>query len=151
MLEVLDRCAYSLFSVKQSCCCIVGSSSSTCVGLIDFGSEVVTSSSSTILSAWCIISLHLWIFRVTRTNCPGDPNFDGIILCNYHNSLVHLGQILMARSTQLPLYIVGRMTNNRPPQTSFHMTSLFNTIDIVSIATFHVDMCHLRFDCPNPI
>jgi hypothetical protein len=40
-------------------------------------------------------------------------------------TLVHLGQIPMARSTQLPLYIVGRMTNNGPPQTSFHMTSLF--------------------------
>jgi hypothetical protein len=40
-------------------------------------------------------------------------------------SLVHFGQILTARSTQLPLYIVGRTTNNGPPQMSFHMTSLF--------------------------
>jgi hypothetical protein len=41
------------------------------------------------------------------------------------SSLVHLGQIPMVRSTQLPLYIVGRTTNIDPPQTSFHMTSLF--------------------------
>jgi hypothetical protein len=40
-------------------------------------------------------------------------------------TLVHLGQIPTVRSTQLPLYIVGRMTNNEPPQTSFHMMSLF--------------------------
>jgi hypothetical protein len=41
----------------------------------------------------------------------------------------------MARSMQLPLYIVGRTTNNGPPQTSFHMTSFFDDIDFVCIAT----------------
>ena len=40
-------------------------------------------------------------------------------------SLLHLGQISTSRSTQLPLSIVGRPTNLRPPQTSFHMTSFF--------------------------
>jgi hypothetical protein len=40
-------------------------------------------------------------------------------------SLLHLGQIPTARSTQLPLSIFGRPTNLRPPQTSFHMTSFF--------------------------
>jgi hypothetical protein len=40
-------------------------------------------------------------------------------------SLLHLGQIPTARSTQLPLSIVGRPTNLGPPQTSFHMTSFF--------------------------
>ena len=40
-------------------------------------------------------------------------------------TLVHFGQILMAGSMQLPLYIVGRTKNNRPRQTSFHMTYLF--------------------------
>jgi hypothetical protein len=40
-------------------------------------------------------------------------------------TLLHLGQILTARSTQLPLSIVGRPTNLGPPQTSFHMTSFF--------------------------
>jgi hypothetical protein len=40
-------------------------------------------------------------------------------------TLVHLGQIPMAHSMQLPLYIVGRTTNNGTPQTSFHMMSLF--------------------------
>jgi hypothetical protein len=40
-------------------------------------------------------------------------------------SLLHLGQILMARSMQFPLSIVGRPTNLGPPQTSFHMTSFF--------------------------
>jgi hypothetical protein len=39
--------------------------------------------------------------------------------------LLHLGQIPTARSTQLPLSIVGRPTNLGPPQTSFHMTSFF--------------------------
>ena len=40
-------------------------------------------------------------------------------------SLLHLGQISTTHSTQLPLSIVGRSTNLRPPQTSFHMTSFF--------------------------
>jgi hypothetical protein len=40
-------------------------------------------------------------------------------------TLLHLGQIPTARSTQLPLSIVGRPTNLGPPQTSFHMTSFF--------------------------
>jgi hypothetical protein len=44
---------------------------------------------------------------------------------NVLKSLVHLGQIPTARSTQLPLSIVGRPTNLGPPQTSFHRTSFF--------------------------
>jgi hypothetical protein len=40
-------------------------------------------------------------------------------------SLLHLGQIPMVCSTQLPLSIVRRSTNLGPPQTSFHMTSFF--------------------------
>jgi hypothetical protein len=40
-------------------------------------------------------------------------------------SLLHLGEIPTVRSTQLPLSIVGRPTNLRPPQTSFQMTSFF--------------------------
>jgi hypothetical protein len=44
---------------------------------------------------------------------------------NVKFSLLHLGQILTARSTQLPLSIVGRPTNLGPPQTSFHMMSFF--------------------------
>jgi hypothetical protein len=47
-----------------------------------------------------------------------------ILLRSTLHPLVHLGQILMERSTQFPLYIVGRMKNNGPPQTSFHMTLL---------------------------
>jgi hypothetical protein len=39
--------------------------------------------------------------------------------------ILHLGQIPTARSTQLPLSIVGRPTNLGPPQTSFHRTSFF--------------------------
>jgi hypothetical protein len=44
---------------------------------------------------------------------------------NVKFSLMHLGQILMARSMQLPLSIVGRPKNLGPPQTSFHMMSFF--------------------------
>jgi hypothetical protein len=44
---------------------------------------------------------------------------------NQATTLLHLGQIPTAHSTQLPLSIVGRPTNLRPPQTSFHMTSFF--------------------------
>jgi hypothetical protein len=40
-------------------------------------------------------------------------------------SLLHLGEIPTARSTQLPLSIVVRPTNLGPPQTLFHMTSFF--------------------------
>jgi hypothetical protein len=40
-------------------------------------------------------------------------------------ALVHLGQILTARLMQFPLYIIGRMANIKPPQTSFPMTSFF--------------------------
>jgi len=56
------------------------------------------------------------------------------------NTLVHLGQIPRVPSTKFPLYIIGRMTNNRPPQTSFHMTSLFQRhrfhckIDVLEVA-----------------
>jgi hypothetical protein len=51
----------------------------------------------------------------------------GYIICFYFGlfGLLHLGQIPTARSTQLPLSIVGRPTNLGPPQTSFHMTSFF--------------------------
>jgi hypothetical protein len=63
----------------------IGRSSSTRVKLIDLGSEVVTSSSSTILSSCIILSLRLLACQVTLTNYPSDPNFSGIILCNYHN------------------------------------------------------------------
>jgi hypothetical protein len=43
----------------------------------------------------------------------------------HRESLLHLGQIPTACSTQLPLSIVERPTNLGPPQTSFHMTSFF--------------------------
>jgi hypothetical protein len=42
-----------------------------------------------------------------------------------HITLLHLGQIPTACSTQLRLSIVERPTNLGPPQTSFHMTSFF--------------------------
>jgi hypothetical protein len=63
-------------------------------------------------------------------------DFGGVISANFlhttsclalvlEGALLHLGQIPTARSTQLPLSIVERPTNLRPPQTSFHMTSFF--------------------------
>jgi hypothetical protein len=67
-------------------------------------------------------------------------------------SLLHLGQILMARSMQLPLSIVGRPTNLGPPQTSFHMTSFFRRpsfhlyCDVSNVAR---DVFHIPFS-PRP-
>jgi hypothetical protein len=62
-------------------------------------------------------------------------------LCILRNlALLHLGQISTARSTQLPLSIVGRPTNLGPPQTSFHMMSFFRrrfkggNIDVSNVA-----------------
>jgi hypothetical protein len=58
-----------------------------------------------------------------------DPTFrERTNFCMYtyfYCTLLHLGQIPTACSTQLPLSIVGRPTNLGPPQTSFHMTSFF--------------------------
>jgi hypothetical protein len=64
--------------------------------------KTITSFSSRVPSLWTTQSVTTW-----------------------QNTLLHLGQIPMARSTQLPLSIVGRPTNLGPPQTSFHMTSFF--------------------------
>jgi len=67
-------------------------------------------------------------------------------------TLVHLGQILTAHSTQFLLYIIRRTTNNGPPQTSFHITSLFrshryhcynNVIDIRILTSYFVGIHYI--------
>jgi len=60
-------------------CCVVGNSSSTFVELIYYGSKVVTSSSLTTISNYCILSLRLWPCRVTQKNCRDAPNLGGAI------------------------------------------------------------------------
>jgi hypothetical protein len=52
-------------TLPTSPCDAVDVSSSTRVGLIDYVSEVVTSSSSTTFSSCLILSLHLWPCRVS--------------------------------------------------------------------------------------
>jgi hypothetical protein len=69
------------------------------------------------IKEWGYVVVLFLLYELTLLNIQ--------VLLLFIQTLLHLGQIPTARSTQLPLSIVGRPTNLRPPQTSFHMTSFF--------------------------
>jgi hypothetical protein len=61
------------------------------------------------------------------------------------------GSNLMAFDAIATLYFRENDKQWTPSNVVSHDVTFSDAIDIVSVATFHADTCHLRFDCPNPI